>query len=184
MVYLEGMKRIFSTLFIAASLTVLFGFATQTAHAQSTTLTPEQVEHIRSNCVTTKSTLNQLHASDALLRVNRGQVYESMVSKLMDPFNSRLSNNRLDAKATSLVTSGYRTALDSFRADYKSYEEKLSQAIRIDCANDTEKFYYAIEDARVLRTKVHDDVLKLHRYIDDYRAAVGDFLLNYERLSE
>lgn len=178
------MKRIFSTLIVATGLTVLFGFAAQTAHAQSTTLTPEQIEHIRSNCVTIKSTLNQLHASDALLRVNRGQVYESMASKLMDPFNSRLSNNRLDSKATSVVTASYRSALDSFRADYKSYEEKLSQAIRIDCSSDPEKFYTTIEQARVLRTKVHEDVGKLHRLIDDYRTVVDDFLLNYERISE
>ncbi len=184
MVYLEGMKRVFSTLIVVAGLTVMFGFATQTAHAQSTTLSPEQIEHIRSNCVTIKSTLNQLHASDALLRVNRGQVYESMVSKLMDPFNSRLSNNRLDSKATSLVITGYRTNLEAFRTDYKRYEEKLSLAIRLDCSEDPEVFYNTIEEARVLRSKVHEDVGKLHRSIDDYRAAVGDFLLNYERLSQ
>ncbi len=178
------MIRAFSALVAAAALTALFGITAQTAHAQSTALTSEQAEHIRSNCVSIKSTLNQLHASDALLRVNRGQVYESMASKLMDPFNSRLSSNRLDAKATSVVTGSYRGALDSFRTNYKSYEEKLSSAIRVDCSKDPELFYNTIEQARVLRTKVHDDVLRLHRYIDDYRSAVGDFLLNYERLSE
>lgn len=178
------MKRFLSVLFVTTGLTILLGFAAQTAHAQSTTLSQEQIEHIRSNCVTIKSTLSQLHASDALLRVNRGQMYESMVSKLMDPFNSRLSNNRLDAKATSVVTTGYRTSLDAFRTDYKNYEEKLSKAIRIDCANDPQALYTAVEEARVLRAKVHEDVLKLHRSIDDFRSAVGDFLLNYERLSE
>lgn len=177
------MKRIFSTLATIAALAVLFGLTAQTAHAQSTSLTADQIERIRSNCTSIKSTLNQLHASDALLRVNRGQVYESMASKLMDPFNSRLSNNRLDAKATSTVTASYRTALDSFRDDYKSYEEKLSSAIRIDCINEPELLHNTIEQARVNRAKVHDNVTKLHRYIDDYRSAVGDFLLNYERVS-
>lgn len=178
------MMRVLSTLATIAALTVLFGLTVQTAHAQSTSLTADQIEHIRSNCTSTKSTLNQLHASDALLRVNRGQVYESMASKLMDPFNSRLGNNRLDAKATLAVTVSYRTALDSFRNDYKAYEEKLSSAIRIDCIDEPELFYNTIEQARVNRAKVHDDVTKLHRYIDDYRSAVGDFLLNYERVSE
>lgn len=178
------MMRILSALISIAALTVLFGMVAQTAHAQSTSLTKDQIEQIRNNCTSTKSTLSQLHASDALLRVNRGQVYESMASKLMDPFNSRLSNNRLDSKATSLVTTSYRTALDSFRTDYKNYEEKLSSAIRIDCENQPELFYTTIQSARALRSKVHDDVVKLHRYIDDYRASVGDFLLNYERVSE
>jgi len=178
------MIRALSTLAVVAALTVLFGLSAQTAHAQSTSLTSEQIDHIRSNCTTIKSTLNQLHASDALLRVNRGQVYESMASKLMGPFNSRLSNNRLDARATSAVTTSYRTALDAFRSNYKSYEEKLSSAIRIDCFNQPELFYNTIEQARINRAKVHDDVLKLHRSIDDYRSAVGDFLLNFERISE
>jgi len=178
------MIRALSTLAFVTALTVLLGMSAQTAQAQSAPLTADQIEHIRSNCTTIKSTLNQLHASDALLRVNRGQVYESMASKLMDPFNSRLSNNRLDAKATSVVTNSYRSALDTFRSDYKSYEEKLSSAIRIDCTSEPESFYTNIEQARVLRSKVHDDVIKLHRSIDDYRTAVGDFLLNFERLSE
>lgn len=178
------MMRALSTLATVAAVTVLFVLSAQTANAQSTSLTAEQIEHIRSNCTTIKSTLNQLHASDALLRVNRGQVYESMASKLMDPFNSRLGNNRLDARATSAVTESYRSALDTFRKNYKEYEEKLASAIRINCANEPELFYNTIEQARVNRAKVHDDVTKLHRYIDDYRSAVGDFLLNFERISD
>jgi hypothetical protein len=179
------MMRTLFVLLSAAALTVLLGFTAQTVNAQSAEpLSSEQIDRIKSNCTTIKSTLSQLHASDALLRVNRGQVYESLASKLMDPFNSRLSNNRLDSKATSVVTSSYRTALDTFRADYKNYEEELSNAIAIDCTKQPELFYTTIEEARTLRTKVHDDIVKLHRYIDDYRTTVGDFLLNFERISE
>ena len=178
------MIRVLTMLAVVATVTVLLGLGVQTAHAQSNSLTPEQVDRIKSNCTSIKSTLNQLHVSDALLRVNRGQVYESLATKLMDPFNSRLSNNRLDSKATSAVTTSYRNALDSFRNDYRAYEEKLSSAIRIDCANQPELFYTTIEQARTNRTKVHDDVIKLGRYIDDYRTAVDDFLLNFERVSQ
>jgi hypothetical protein len=178
------MIRTLSIMVSVAVVTVLLGLGAQTAKAQSASLTSEQIELIRNNCTSTKSTLSQLHASDALLRVNRGQIYESMASKLMDPFNDRLSNNRLDSRATSAVTSSYRTALDTFRTDYRLYEEKLSSAIRIDCANNPTLFYTTIEQARVNRAKVHEDVVKLHRYIDDYRSAVGDFLLNFERVSE
>jgi len=178
------MIRVLTMLAVVAAVTVLLGLGVQTAHAQSNSLTPEQVDRIKSNCTSIKSTLNQLHVSDALLRVNRGQLYELLAAKLMDPFNARLSNNRLDSKATSAVTVSYRNAFDSFRNDYKAYEEKLSTALKIDCVNQPELFYTTIEQARVNRTKVHDDVLKLNRYVDDYRTAVDDFLLNFERVSQ
>ncbi len=176
--------RVISALIAVAALTVLFGMVAQTAHAQPGALTADQIDHIKTNCTSIKSTLNQLHASDALLRVNRGQVYESMASKLMDPFNTRLNNNRLDSKATSVVTTSYRTQLDTFRTDYINYEQKLSSAIRVDCTAQPELFYSTLEDARTLRSTVHDDVGKLNRYIDDFRSSVNDFLLNYERISQ
>lgn len=147
-------------------------------------LSPEQTQQVKANCVSIKNSLNQLHASDALLRVNRGQVYESVASKLMDNFNNRLSINSLDNKAMTTVTANYRTALNNFRTDYIAYEQKLSAAIKIDCSTQPNSFHNAVLEARKLREKVHDDVLKLHRLIDDYRTSVGDFLLNFERLSK
>ena len=146
-------------------------------------LTPDQIARVKGNCVSIKNSLSQLHASDALLRVNRGQVYESMAAKLMDTFNDRLAGNRLDNKAMTTVTANYRSALTTFRTDYIAYEQKLSEAIRIDCTAQPNTFHAALEQARTLRSKVHDDVVRLHRVIDDYRSSVNDFLLNYERVS-
>lgn len=153
-------------------------------NAQQATLTQEELTKIQTNCVTIKNTLSQLHASDALLRVNRGQMYESMASKLMDNFNNRLSSNRLDTRATGTVTSTYRGLLDTFRQDYKLYEQKVSEAIRTDCSKDPQRFHTIVTQARELRATVHTDVQKLHRSIDDYRNAVSDFKRNFERESE
>ena len=176
------MRRI---LFVAVisllTIGLLVPFATKPVGAEE--LSPEQVEHIKTNCVSIKNSINQLHASDALLRVNRGQVYESMATKLMDRFNDRLASNGLDAKAMTTVTSSYRSALNSFRDHYISYEQKLSEAIRIDCSSQPNTFHDTLQEARELRETVHDDVLRLHRLIDDYRSSVGDFLLNFERIS-
>jgi hypothetical protein len=169
--------------FLVIGASVFVG--TSLVHAQSATvLTQDQESHIQANCVSIKNSLNQLHASDALLRVNRGQIYESMATKLMDTFNSRLGSNSLDNKAMVTVTGNYRTQLNSFRSDYINYEQKLSAAINIDCTTKPTEFYNAVEDARTLRNTVHSDVIKLHQLIDDYRSSVGDFLLNYERVSE
>lgn len=150
----------------------------------SSELTDAEKDRIGANCVSIKNTINQLHASDALLRVNRGQIYESMASSLMDKFNERLSNNKLDSKAMTTVTTSYRTALTTFRVDYISYEQKISEALRIDCTAKPAEFYTTLQKARELRGIVHEDVKKLHTLIDDYRSSVGGFLRNYERVSE
>lgn len=76
------------------------------------------------------------------------------------------------------------TQLNAFRSDYISYEQKLSSALSIDCTTKPTEFYNTVEDARTLRSTVHSDVIKLHQSIDDYRSSVGDFLLNYERVSQ
>lgn len=172
-------------LFALPLLVIGFSFALAgIVSAQSAdTLSKEQEERVRVNCTSIKSAVNQLHASDALLRVNRGQMYESMASSLMDKFNDRLSSNSLDNKAMTAVTGSYRGALTTFRADYIKYEQKLSEALRIDCNVKPVEFFTALQDARKLRTTVHEDVKKLHQYIDDYRTSVNGFLTNYERLS-
>ena len=177
------MRRIiFVSLASLLAAGLLLPFAGKPAYAED--LTPDQVAKVKANCISIKNSLSQLHASDALLRVNRGQVYESMATKLMDTFNDRLSSNRLDNKAMTTVTGSYRSALMTFRTDYIAYEQKLSEAIRIDCTTQPNTFHTAIEEARTLRTQVHEDVLKLHRLIDDYRSSLSSFLLNYERISE
>lgn len=160
-----------------------FSLATIVSAQSAEELTPAQEERVRTNCVSIKSTVNQLHASDGLLRVNRGQLYESMASGLMDRFNDRLGGNGLDNKAMVTVTGSYRSALTTFRSDYISYEQKLSQAIRVDCATKPAEFYKLLQEARALRAIVHEDVKKLHVYIDDYRSSVNGFLTNFERLS-
>ncbi len=150
----------------------------------SDVLSPEQVERVRVNCISIKSAANQLHASDGLLRVNRGQMYVSMASSLMDRFNDRLSSNGLDNKAMTAVTASYRSAFTTFYNDYIKYEQKLSEALRIDCNAKPAEFFSALQDARKLRATVHEDVKKLHQYIDDYRTSVDGFLTNFERLSD
>ena len=177
------MRRIFLVAIVSIlSIGVLSSFAGTPARAED--LTPDQVERIKTNCVSIKNSLSQLHASDALLRVNRGQTYESMATKLMDTFNNRLGSNNLDNKAMTTVTTNYRSALDTFRTHYISYEQKLAETIRTDCKEHPNSFHESLLEARELRQKVHTDVLKLHSLIDDYHSSVGDFLLNFERVAQ
>ena len=114
--------------FVASLVTIGLLLPFVTTSAQADDLSPSEIQLIKTNCVTIKNSLNQLHVSDTLLRVNRGQVYEAMATKLMDAFNDRLGSNRLDNRAMTTVTSRYRTELTNFRADYIAYEQKLSSA--------------------------------------------------------
>lgn len=158
-------------------------YLTPNVMAQSA-LTDEQRDRIKFNCVQIKNTLNQLKVSDALLRVNRGQHYESISGKLMDRFNTRVSNNGLDSQGLLSVKTSYDNALNTFREHYTAYERQLLTATRIDCTKDPDGFHLAIENARTKRGIVHDDVLKLNALIDDYRATVNDFKTNFQRNSE
>ena len=176
------MKRIL-IVSLAMLLSTSMAFAAVQATRAQATLTEEQRERIVVNCVGIKNTLNRLKVSDALLRVNRGQIYESMRGKLMEPFNDRLGNNSLDNRGLVAATKSYNIELSAFRSDYQSYERQLIAAIQIDCTEDPDAFHFAIENARILRQQVNDGVGRLHEYIDDYRNGVSDFRLNYERVS-
>ena len=163
---------IIATVFSCASLAGVY--------AQSTNITSQQVEKIRSSCTSTKNTLSQLHASDALLRVNRGQAYESIQTKLMDRFNSRIASNKIENDSLSTVTTNYGKALDKFRLDYKQYEEDLASALNIDCSSQPSKFYDAVSLARLKRSYVHNDVTSLNRLIDEYQSSLAKFQNDYK----
>jgi hypothetical protein len=141
----------------------------------------DDLKRVSANCFTIKSSLNQLHVSDALLRVNRGQIYESLSSKLMQRFNTRLTNNGLDAKDLIATTQNYDSSLTSFRSDYQGYEEQLSAAIAIDCTKQPANFYIAVQNARTKRNQVHSDVVALNHSIDDYSNNVDQFQTTFQQ---
>ena len=147
--------------------------------AQDQPMTDQQIQLIRTNCVSAKNTLNQLHASDALLRVNMGQTYESMSTKLMDSFNGRVSNNHFNSSNLVSAMGTYNSTLDVFRTDYITYEVKLSSTLNINCLNQPVSFYDAVASSRTLRDKVHLDIVKLNQYIDQYQSAVTLFENDY-----
>ena len=152
--------------------------------AQGTSLAEQQIILIQDNCISSKTTLNQLHVSDALLRVNMGQAYESMTTKLMDKFNNRISSNSLSNSDLVAVSKDYVSALDGFRLDYIAYEAQLSLALKVDCEKQPVDFYDAISVAYKGRNIVHDDVLKLNQYIDKYQLALDKFEKDYQAIGE
>lgn len=178
------MQKTRRLILLGTFITVLASVALLTSASAETTTTDAQIARIKSNCVSAKNTLNQIHASDALLRFNRGQMYESMTTKLMSRFNGRAISNNLDAKSLVSITNDYGTALTTFRNDYQSYEEQMSTALGIDCTKEPIAFYDSVAQARTKRTLVHSDVIILHQRIDDYSTAFNTFANNFEKVAD
>ncbi len=168
---------------LAISLVVMIALSGATllkVSAESVVMTDQQIELIRSNCLSTKNTLNQLHISDALLRVNRGQIYESMSTKLMERFNGRVGTNGIDNSNLTAVTNSYTDLLNNFRADYIAYEEQIAATIKIDCQNQPAAFYDAVVSSRLKRSQVNADVKKLNQSLDQYQLTINQFEKDYQ----
>jgi hypothetical protein len=181
------MKRFLTSIAIIGGLAVLGGLfygATGVRAANQIPLTGEHKRQIASNCTSAKASLQRLHQSDASLRVNRGQVYEFISTKLMARLNSRLALNRLDSGDLVEITAKYETALNDFRNVYQTYEEQLKSTLRTDCAENPEQFYHQVLDTREKRQAINETVEKLSQYIDEYYAAFDAFNADFTGLGQ
>lgn len=174
-------KRLLLTGLIA-SLLVGAAFL-QPVSAETEEVGGGQLDYIQANCVDLKYRLNQLHANDALLRVNRGQIYEAISVKLMTTMNSRIALNRLDGGGLVGITADYDQELALFRSSYSSYERQLSAALRINCDSSPDEFYEAIRTASEMRRSVHSHVVQLHDYIRGYQQEFERFHYNFKNPS-
>ncbi|MFZ2835855.1 hypothetical protein D3C85_48930 [compost metagenome] len=165
------MKRLALLGLLAGTSMLVFLGVNQISRAAEPLMSEAHIERIRSNCTDAHATLTQLHASDALLRVNRGQIYESISTKLMATFNSRVSLNRLDATQLVMSSSIYERELAAFRTDYQLYEQQMSDILKIDCSKQPVAFYDAIGQAREKRMKVREHIVALSKQINDYKIA-------------
>lgn len=138
-----------------------------------------QLVQIRSRCNEIQATLSRVHANDALVRVNRGQLYERLSTKLAVPLNSRIALNRLDGSSLLSVTSTYDVHLNEFRSLYQSYEEQLSDTMRINCVNQPAKFYENLQSAREKRQAVRVATQQLSADIAEYKRVFTEFASSY-----
>lgn len=152
-----------------------------TVHAQEAApMTEAHITRIRANCIEVQSTLTQLHASDALLRVNRGRLYESISTKLMAPLNSRITLNKLDGSALVTITATYENQLSDFRVKYQQYEESMSEILKLNCQKQPVAFYDGVGETREKRRLVHDSAALLQKTIQAYKEAFEVFAKKVE----
>lgn len=175
------MKRFFLlTAVLAVTLASLTGFLVTAESNEPMVITEEHIMRIKENCVDAQSNLSQLHKNDSGLRVNRGQVYESMSTKLMAPFNSRIAFNQLDGMNLVSTAAAYKQQLDAFRKTYISYEQTLSSVLRMDCVDEPVAFYDQVAAARKLRLATNDRAKQLHSTIQKYGQELDLFAKNYK----
>lgn len=140
------------------------------AYADDTaaTLTDNDLTVIRRNCVSVQSTLSRIHESDALARVNLGQQYETIATKLMAPFNSRVALNRLDGVALTQTTVAFNAQLDEFRTLYQQYEQTLLKVMQLKCRDQPVTFYDTLNLARSQRTAVREAITQMSTLVNQY----------------
>ena len=158
------------------------GVVGQTVAAQAEPpMTEEKIEHIRQNCVSAQASLNQLHASDALLRVNQGLRYQLISDKLMAPLNSRITLNRLGGLEMSATTLEYDRQFRIFSNDYQDYEETMWRMLQTKCTNQPVTFYDQLKSTREKRQKVHADTVELNRLLALYKTQFEDFAKEFQK---
>lgn len=164
---------------IVVAVALALSLVATSVHAQSAeapdVMTDGHIERIKQNCRSALRTIQNIHTNDGPLRVNRGQVYDSMSSKLMTPLNSRLIINKLDASSMVKITAQYDKTLTDFRENYKKYDNQMSRVLEIDCVKQPVRFYDNVTEARQLRSVVHSNVIRLHALINEYGTAFNTF---------
>ncbi len=175
--------KLLRNILIATGAVLIGAFFYQSVIVRADSQPPLSQAHkqrIAANCTSAISSLSQLHRSDALLRVDRGQLYEFIGTKLMARLNSRLALNRLDAGDLVVIAAHYDKALASFRDAYKTYEERLSSVLKIDCTKQQEAFYYGVADVRAKRAVVYQRIKDLNDDVVDFYKAFGQFSQEYQ----
>lgn len=135
---------------------------------------PEQTQVISQNCIAAQGSLQRLQYSDAATRVNRGYVYESLLNNLMTPMNSRLAANGYskEAAALSSITDRYQNELRKFKQLYETYDDNVSQVIKLRCQERTATFYEGVRGLQEKRLKISETVKSLDVLTEEYYKAV------------
>ena len=167
------MNRILASSIIATvlALTPAVSFAVNDAAV----LTDDQVEYIRNNCTDTQTALKSLYATDAVARVNLGQQYEAVATRLMVPMNNRVLLNKLDGAELSKTTVEFNKELDNFRkALYPPYKNAITSLVGMNCYNQPIEFYDGVVEALAMRAGLRSSVEKLGKLLTQYRSQVAE----------
>lgn len=149
---------------IALSATLV----TAPAWAAEQPLPDDQLSLIRQNCKQAQSILQRLQATDVATRINRGRIYDNLLSKLITPFNSRVTSNNYNAVDLTTAAGDINHKFSDFKTDYSSYEDSFSSLLSKDCEADPQGFYDLLQTTREARGRVATDIADLNIDVSHY----------------
>lgn len=167
------MRRLISSLVVMTALAAIPFFI---ATAATTPISDTKSTTVAQGCVSAQVTLQRLQYSDAATRINRGRTYETLLSKLMTPLNSRMASNSYNTQATQLteITSRYQEEFSNFKQLYEEYDKTVTKVVKMKCRSQPRAFYDALLQAQSQRTNVATSVSSLDKIIEEYRKAASD----------
>lgn len=169
------------SLLVSIALLVAIPFLTNNfAAAQTQEFSEEHLEKIRQNCGTAQSSMQRVRQSDIATRINFGRAYDSLVTQLMTPLNTRaLTDQSSSAPKLAEHTTALTLKIESFRDDYVEYVDVLNKAIAMKCQERPADFYRAVREAQKLRKRLAEDVQDLKKISSEYRKTVEGALKTF-----
>ncbi|MBR2839831.1 hypothetical protein IKE82_00655 [Candidatus Saccharibacteria bacterium] len=127
---------------------------------------------ISDHCGAIKEDLKNVQRADARARVYIGGRYETILSDFVKPLNLGLVEKNLSR--TELIESQNAILGEKleFANDYIDYQQGLEQLVAMDCKAEPEKFYDKLVRVRQKRKKVEQDMQKMAKILEEYKAQV------------
>ena len=152
---------------IASSLLV----TPRAVEAQSVDATADS-EIIKTLDSSVRVAIKNIHTNDALTRVNVGQRYNSISTKLMARLNGRLAINKLDSSKLVNITNEFESTRLKFNSNYNDYDTAMTDLQRANCSNNVADYYQKLTVAREARNKLSEDVKVLDELLVRYKEEV------------
>lgn len=130
------------------------------------------VDKIRSNCAAVRLVVRRIHTNDMLVRVNVGQSYNVISSKLMARFNSRAVLSQVDSTELVRLANDFEKMRKTFNSNFNTYESALTKLMRINCEEDSARFYDKLVEAREARAELRGNTQTMNELIVQYKKQV------------
>jgi hypothetical protein len=163
------------SVFLSFMITLSFFTAQVNAQNQPSEIkqpTEAQLTKIQTECSSIKSHLKKLRSNDALMRVNLGQNYETISSRLMAKLNARIATNKLNGSKLVEKSAEFNENMGYFRENYQTYEKELVKLVDMDCQKTPKDFYIQLERVRYYRKELNFNTTKLSEIAKEYEDAL------------
>jgi hypothetical protein len=109
------------------------------------------------------------------MRVNLGQNYETISTRLMANLNVRISTNKLNGAKLVEKSAEFNENIGYFRDNYQIYEKELVKLTEIDCTKKPRDFYIQLERVRYYRSELNFNTTKLAEIGKEYKSSLSEF---------